>query len=99
MLKFTCVKYDKNGDEIPNSRCGEIDWIHIDLYHYFDREGEGRFISLKNDGTFFLDKENEKYFPAHWNKDYVLDFVRKRSQNGSKIDLGSCPKCGKDVDI
>jgi hypothetical protein len=99
MLKFTCVEYDKNGKEILNSGCGEIDSIHIELYSYFDREGEDIFISLKNDGTFFLDKENEKYFPTHWDKSYVLDIFRKHSENGSNIDLGCCPKCGNDIYI
>jgi len=99
MLKFTCVELDEAGEEIPNTGCGDVKWIQIHLYECLDKEGEGLFVSFKDDQTFFIDDNNIKYFPTHWNKDEILNLVREHFGNGSLVDIGTCPNCGNDIYI
>jgi hypothetical protein len=46
-MKFICCETDDVEEIIPNSGCGEIDYIHLDLYNYIDTAGEGLFCFSK----------------------------------------------------
>ena len=94
LFKFVCAQPDEDGSEIPDSGCGEIDYIHLDLYQYLDRAGDGYEISLKNDGTVFFTEEQNECVPIHFSKSNIIDMVRKRL---NRIDVGACPHCGEDA--
>ena len=94
LFKFICAQPDEDGNEIPNSGCGEIDYIHLDLYQYLDRAGDGYEISLEDDGTVFFTEEQEECLPAHLSKSHIINLVKERLD---RIDVGACPHCGEDV--
>jgi hypothetical protein len=94
MFKFVCAQPDEDGNEIPNSGCGEIDYIYLDLYQYLDRAGDGYEISLKDDGTVFLTEEQKECLPARLSKSHIIEMVKERLD---RVDVGACPHCEKDV--
>jgi hypothetical protein len=94
MFKFVCAQPDEDGNEIPNSGCGEVDYIYLDLYQYLDRAGDGYEISLKDDGTVFLTEEQKECLPARLSKSHIIEMVKERLD---RVDVGACPHCEKDV--
>ncbi len=96
MFKFVCAQPDEDGNEIPNSGCGEIDYIHLDLYQYLDRAGDGYEISLEDDGTVFFTEEQEECLPRHFSEPNIIEMVKESVE---RVNMGGCPSCGWGVYI
>lgn len=96
-LIFTCAQPDNQGNPIPASGCGEVDYIWVHCYNFLDRVGEDIFVGFKNDKTFTFEFNDSLCIPTHWDLKKVIVMANAWSRNGKSINVGSCPKCGHDV--
>ena len=96
LFKFVCAQPDEDGNEIPNSGCGEIDCIDVDLYGYFYHNDGDLFVSVRNDGTVFFTEEQKESLPRHFSEPNIIEMVKESVE---RVNMGGCPNCGWGVYI
>jgi hypothetical protein len=95
LMKFICAEIDDEEVRIPDSGCGEVDHIYLELYNHIGRSGEDIYFSIRNDGTVFFTEEQSEYFPDYWDQSKLIEIIRKKTDKAYSIDCGSCPECGE----
>ncbi len=98
MKKFMCNEADKEGNNIPGTGCGEIDYVLFDGYSFGDRILEGvMFKAYYEDNELKVDPVDD------WDKDTYLKGLNKEHwmklalSHAKDLDIAQCPKCGNDV--
>jgi len=95
IMKFVCGETDDNDEIIPDSGCGEVDRIYLHLYNFIDTPGEGRKVTIDNAGNVFFTESQVHWFPSYWNKDKLIQIVKRKTDQAYSLDFGECPHCGE----
>jgi hypothetical protein len=98
MKKFVCNEADEKGNNIPNTGCGEIDYVLFDGYHFGDRTLED--VMFK---AYFEGDELKVDSVDTWEKDPYLKGLNKEHwiklalEYAQDLDIAQCPKCKDDI--
>lgn len=74
-------------------KCGPLDYILFDGYPFGDRMLEGVMFRFYPDDKVQIDDDN-----AYWQSLNTKAWLEVAKKCGLQVDIGSCPKCGTDVD-